>query len=218
MEEIFKQIEGYPNYFISNHGRLRKTTRSGFKYFSGSPSSSYTHTQYSKMNLSINGKNKTVMAHRLVAEAFIPNPENKPMVNHKDFNGLNNHMDNLEWVTASENMQHSADKKDSKRIVKLEGDKAGRNARLYQTFMQYQEHIGKLFGDRICIGVNYKLTGANNDGSIMTKWTAITACTKCGAEAHILFVKLLSEPTKCNDCARLENVKKLQSIRVEDIV
>lgn len=62
---------------------------------------------YLAVGLCINGIAYTKMVHRLVAEAFIPNPDNKPEVNHKDGNKLNNKADNLEWSTYSENLQHA---------------------------------------------------------------------------------------------------------------
>lgn len=60
-------------------------------------------------NRSANGKKKSkmVLAHRLVAEAFIPNPDNLPYVNHKDENKLNNNINNLEWISSSENALYS---------------------------------------------------------------------------------------------------------------
>lgn len=64
--------------------------------------------RYLTVMLSKNGVSKRVKVHRLVAEAFIPNPENKPFVNHKDFNVSNNTIANLEWCTQSENMMHSS--------------------------------------------------------------------------------------------------------------
>lgn len=62
---------------------------------------------YFQINLYINGKCKTFMLHRLVANAFIPNPNNLPCVNHIDGNKLNNQLSNLEWVTHKDNMRHA---------------------------------------------------------------------------------------------------------------
>jgi hypothetical protein len=61
---------------------------------------------YLRTSVYENGKHKNVSIHRLVAMAFVPNPENKPEVNHKDGDKTNNHADNLEWVTGVENKRH----------------------------------------------------------------------------------------------------------------
>jgi hypothetical protein len=59
------------------------------------------------INLRASGKRYTVFVHRLVALAYLPNPTNAPFVNHKDFNRENNHVNNLEWVTAKQNINYS---------------------------------------------------------------------------------------------------------------
>ncbi len=111
-------IQGYNDfYMVSNTGRVKSlprtiTCKNGKiqnypeKVLKTDNHSSNT-TTYARVSLSKNGKVNRVSVHRLVAEAFIPNPYDKPCVNHKDNNGLNNHVDNLEWVTHSENMLHA---------------------------------------------------------------------------------------------------------------
>lgn len=63
--------------------------------------------KYPTYNLIIDGKKKKVAVHRMVAETFLDNPENKPIINHKDGNTHNYHLSNLEWATAAENSKHA---------------------------------------------------------------------------------------------------------------
>lgn len=64
---------------------------------------------YMKVHTTIDGKVRNFLVHRLVAMQYIPNPDNKPFVNHKDGNKENNHVDNLEWSTVKENMEHASE-------------------------------------------------------------------------------------------------------------
>lgn len=103
-----KQVEGYKNYIIYEDGRLwSKNVRKFLIPFPISRRDKNGNKEYMAYKLSNNAKEKIFQVHRLVAIHFIPNPENKSEVNHKDGNKLNNHVDNLEWVTHTENVQHA---------------------------------------------------------------------------------------------------------------
>lgn len=104
--EIFKEIKGYENlYMVSNFGNILSVKNNKILKFDINKKNS---TSYKRVTLSKEGKVKRFQVHRLVAEAFIDNIFNKPFVNHIDNNGLNNNVENLEWVTHSENMLHSS--------------------------------------------------------------------------------------------------------------
>lgn len=111
-EEIWKPVVGWEeNYQVSSLGKI-KNINSKSNFF-GRILSPRKHYSYNKKYISLSvllyckSVKKESMISRLVAQAFIPNPENKKEVNHIDFNAENNHVSNLEWVTHKENMQHS---------------------------------------------------------------------------------------------------------------
>ena len=101
MKEFFKEIDGYPNYEISNLGRVRniKVGRV-LRQFE-------TKYGYVQVSLCKDRKQKSFLVHRLVATAFIPNFENKREINHIDGDKTNNCVSNLEWSTRSENVKHA---------------------------------------------------------------------------------------------------------------
>lgn len=109
--EIWKDIEGYEGlYQVSNMGNIKRVEhedyrcRQGYRVFKERILKPYISTKgYKRVNLSKNNKKKEVPVHRLVAMAFIENPNNYPQINHKDENKFNNNVDNLEWCTCKYN-------------------------------------------------------------------------------------------------------------------
>lgn len=113
MKEIYKDIKNYKKlYKISNLGNvlsLSKGDGNGNKdRLLLQESTKKQHTTYKRVTLSKKGKTKRFLVHRLVAEAFLPNDNNKPHINHLDNNGSNNTVTNIEWCTHSENMKYCA--------------------------------------------------------------------------------------------------------------
>jgi hypothetical protein len=106
MQEIWKDIVGYEGkYQISNLGRVKSLS---YKNTGKEKILNFFITNnYVYVTLSKKCKQTNYTVHRLVAEAFIENPLNKPVINHIDCNPSNNCVDNLEWATQKENIQHS---------------------------------------------------------------------------------------------------------------
>ena len=114
MEEKFKDIEGYEGlYQVSNLGRVKsleryiKISSGGIKKIKETILKFSTRNGYSIVMIYKNKKGYRKSVNRLVAETFIPNFKNKPQVNHIDGNKLNNVVENLEWCTQKENIEHS---------------------------------------------------------------------------------------------------------------
>lgn len=124
MNEIWKPIANYENYYVSSLGNVKST-----KNFHGQPERilkpGKSNKGYLLVALSKNGKEKVFNIHRLVALAFVPNPHNYEQVNHINENKTDNRAENLEWCTAKINVNHGTRtarqiQKCSKKVVCIE--------------------------------------------------------------------------------------------------
>lgn len=119
MEEIWKDIDGFEGiYQVSNLGNIKTLQRNIYRKKTGKLhyiqpekllNPSLLPIGYYYISMHNKGLQKVKSIHSLVANAFIPNPENKRTINHKDGNKLNNRVDNLEWNTDKENLNHALD-------------------------------------------------------------------------------------------------------------
>jgi hypothetical protein len=120
MQEIWRDVKGFEGiYMVSNLGKVKRLYKGKIRFPTGSPNKNRFNYVY--INLETAAKRKNVLLHRLVAQHFIPNPKNKPCVNHIDFNVSHNFSSNLEWCTHKENMQHTVR---AGRSAKQRGEKA----------------------------------------------------------------------------------------------
>jgi len=143
--EIWKAVKGYEGYYkVSNLGGVKRIISRNCAS-ERIRKIQYKKNGYAVVMLSVKQKYKLAYVHRLVASAFIDNPENKEQVNHKDLNKKNNNYLNLEWVTHKENMVHANKSKKWSNNVKK-----GMNSERSVKVSQYSKE-GKKIKDWFCI-------------------------------------------------------------------
>lgn len=107
--EVWKKIDGFENYEVSSYGNVKSLQPNKNEKIL-----KFRYTKYGYVRVMLSGK-KEVLVHRLVANAFIENIENKSQVNHINCIKNDNRIENLEWCTQSENMKHSLDNNRNKK-------------------------------------------------------------------------------------------------------
>ncbi len=119
--ELWKNVVGFEGVFIVSSLGRAKRLKCRFAKEDRLLKPHIGKRGYYVYNLCYKGKNKICSMHRLVAQAFISNPENKREVNHKDSNKLNNEISNLEWTTPQENSRHAVKSEGSKKFFHKRG-------------------------------------------------------------------------------------------------
>lgn len=176
MKELWKDINDYEGlYQVSNLGRVKSLTRilnDGRIWKErilkpGKNKGGYLHVALCK-----NGKIKYFQIYRLVAQAFIPNPDSLPCVNHKDETPLNNNVENLEWCTQEYNLNYGtrnerSAKAKSKNVLQLRKDgslvRIWPSAKEIQRQLHYsQGHISECCRGELHTSYGYKWCYANN--------------------------------------------------------
>jgi len=215
MTEIFKDIKGYEKlYQVSNLGNIKSLPKgdgNGNRERLLKPEVlQYDHTSYNRVTLSKEGNTKRFQVHQLVAQAFIPNPDNKPHVNHIDNNGLNNSVDNLEWCTAEENMAHSATQGRQDEVRKLGGIAIGK-LKHEKALKDAETLVGNVYGNLTVLSTYY-------DASLAKPRVKFTCKCSCGNTTEKNKYDLLNKAQACRECTYKIRAKTRKSNKDKDIV
>ena len=200
MNEVYVPIKGYEDrYEVSNKGNIR-TLKSRVNTLKipkilNPEIVNKNYTKYARVQLS--NPRQRISVHRLVAEHFLINTENKPIVNHKDNNGLNNSVENLEWVTQSENLQHSQNQGRLYKSQSKGGIVTSTNARI-KALEKANSFIGTIFGTwKVTQNLGFLPVGKQG----IKRIHFICECINCNNKYKVVKEYLLKKkPKKCNIC------------------
>lgn len=163
---MWKQLKRNPNYGVNEFGEIYSFRRNKIL------SPKLNHDGYLRIQLWDKGDCQFVSIHRLIAEAFIPNPENKPFVNHIDGNKQNNAVGNLEWCTQTENIAHAWANGLSHRPLNTCGlrvaqlTKSGQLIREFPSTMEVERTLGICHG-----GISYAIRHGGTAGGF--RWEVV---------------------------------------------
>lgn len=188
MKEIWKDIKGYEgSYQVSNTGKI-KSLRRAVEIIDKNGKSRISIYQekvlkqgkdpngYKRVGLALNGKDKTVKVHRIVAQTFIPNPENKPQVNHINGDKTDNNVNNLEWCTAKENIEKAFETGLKKKGKEVYNSKPVYQFDLNMNFLKRYETITEASKETKILhsGISNCCSGRiNNAGGFIWKYSRI---------------------------------------------